>query len=163
MGSYQNRVDDAPRTEQELKTLTRDFEQLNENYRTLLAKKLDAQMTQRMEKRWKGERFRILDPAYIPESHYYPNRTLFTLAGAVIGLIVGLGFAFGVELFDPSVKDQDELAELVPYPVLVTFPSIPNTVASRAERDGRGGGGFGSRADVLELDEWRSRGKASSG
>lgn len=164
MGAYQNRVDDAPRTEQELKTLTRDFEQLNENYKTLLAKKIDAQMTERMEKRWKGERFRILDPAYIPESHYYPNRTLFTLAGAVLGLIVGLGLAFGVELFDPSVKDQDELAELVPYPVLVTFPSIPNTVAtSRAERDGRGGGGFGSRADVLELDEWRSRGKASSG
>jgi succinoglycan biosynthesis transport protein ExoP len=166
MSSYQGRVEDSPRTEQELKTLTRDFDQLNENYKSTLAKKLNAQMAEKMEERWKGERFSVLDPAYVPEEPYFPNRTLFALVGAVAGLIVGLGLAFGAELFDQSVKDQDDLADLIPHPVLVTFPSIPATIGpSRGGRADGGGGGYEARgsADVLELDEWRSRGRASRG
>ena len=42
----QGRVDLAPRIEQRLATLTRDFQKLNENYLALLNKKLDAQMAQ---------------------------------------------------------------------------------------------------------------------
>jgi polysaccharide chain length determinant protein (PEP-CTERM system associated) len=164
MGAYQGRVEDSPRTEQELKTLTRDFDQLNENYKSLLAKKINAQMAEKMEERWKGERFSVLDPAYVPEEPYFPNRTLFALVGAVVGLIIGLSLAFGAELFDQSVKDEADLAELIPQPVLVTFPSIPATIGP--SRGGHsGGGGYTARgsADVLELDEWRSRGRASRG
>jgi polysaccharide biosynthesis transport protein len=64
MGVFQGRVEQAPRSEQEIQILTRDLGKLNENYSQLLTKRLDAQMRQRMEKRWRGERFRILDPAY---------------------------------------------------------------------------------------------------
>ena len=37
-------VEETPRTEQELSTLTRDYEKLNENYTALLSKQLEAQM-----------------------------------------------------------------------------------------------------------------------
>ena len=67
MGGLRARVDDTPRTEQELTTLTRDYEKLRENYAALLAKQMDAQMAGRLERRWRGGRFRMLDPADLPD------------------------------------------------------------------------------------------------
>lgn len=161
MGVYSARVESAPRAEEDLKLLTRDLENLRSNYDKLLTKKLDAQMAERMEKRWRGERYRILEPAYLPESYYYPNRTLFTLGGAILGLLLGLGLAYGVDLFDPTVKTQSELEELISHPVLVTFPSIPNTLPRAV---GRGAVSSRNRsAEVLEINDWRGRGKASGG
>jgi len=124
IADVQARVDRAPRTEQELATLTRDFQKLNENYLALLNKKLDAQMAQKLEERWKGERFRVLDPAYLPEQPFSPNRTLFAGAGLALGLLAGLGLAFGVEFFDRSVKSARQLQAAIPYPVIATITHI---------------------------------------
>ncbi len=159
MAVFQGRVESAPQAEQELKVLTRDLERLNANYDQLLAKKLDAQMTERTEKRWRGERFRVLDPAYAPESPYYPNRMLFTLAGAVFGLLIGLGLAFGTELLDPSIKTQGELEDILAHPVLVTFPTIPDVIPHGPDRVPLGAKGGG--AAILEIDDWRGRDQAS--
>src|SRR5262249_38259373 len=74
IASFQARVEQAPRTEQEMVTLTRDFQKLNENYLALLNKKLDTQLAAKLEQRWQGDRFRILDPANLPEAPFYPNR-----------------------------------------------------------------------------------------
>ena len=64
---FQGRVEETPRTEQELATLTRDYQQLNQNYLDLLRKKMDAQMAERLQDQWKTDNFRILDPAFLPE------------------------------------------------------------------------------------------------
>ena len=77
---FQGRVEDTPRTEQELATLTRDYEQLNQAYLDLLKKKMDAQMAEKLENRWKTDNFRILDPAYLPERPVSPNRWLYLWA-----------------------------------------------------------------------------------
>jgi len=122
----QRRVDLAPRTEQQLATLTRDYQKLNENYMTLLNKKLDAQMAERARDRWKGERFRILDPAYLPEQPISPDRGFFAVLGVFLGLVAGLGLACGIEFLDPTVKDAEELASLQAYPILACIPRIPN-------------------------------------
>jgi polysaccharide biosynthesis transport protein len=90
-------VEETPRTEQELATLTRDYKKLDENYTALLTKQLEAQMSGRLEKRWKGERFRMLDPASLPEKPVFPKPTLFLGLGAVLGLCVGLGAALMAE------------------------------------------------------------------
>jgi polysaccharide chain length determinant protein (PEP-CTERM system associated) len=124
IAALQARVDEAPRTEQLLSSLTRDYQKLSENYLTLLNKKLDAQMAQKLEQRWKGERFRVLDPAYLPEQPFYPNPTLFLMGGLALGLLAGLGLAYVSEFLDRSVKDAGELEDALPYPVLATVPHI---------------------------------------
>jgi len=128
--AFRARVEQAPRTEQELATLTRDYQKLNEHYLTLLNKKLDAQMAAKLEKRWKGEHFRILDPAHLPEGPYSPNRPLLLSVGLVLGLFLGLGTALAAEFLDGSVKDVDDLQELVPYPVLATIPYVSQVEAA---------------------------------
>jgi uncharacterized protein involved in exopolysaccharide biosynthesis len=127
-------VDLAPRTEQELATLTRDFQKLNENYLALLNKKLDAQMAQKLEERWKGERFRILDPAYLPEQPVSPNRLAFALGGLVAGLAAGLLLAGGAELLDRSVKTARQLQDAIPYPVIAIITHIDGRRAAPARR-----------------------------
>ena len=122
MNRFRERVEQAPRTEQELATLTRDYHKLNENYLAMLNKKLDAQMSARVEKRWKGEHFTILDPAHFPEAAYWPNRPLLLGVGIVLGLLIGLGIAMGAEVLDGSVKDIEDLQAIAPYPVLAAIP-----------------------------------------
>jgi polysaccharide chain length determinant protein (PEP-CTERM system associated) len=136
-------VEETPRTEQELSTLTRDYEKLNENYTALLSKQLDAQMSGRLEHRWKGDRFRMLDPASLPEKPVFPSPRLFLALGSVLGLCAGLFAAMMAEYLDPTVKDSDVLQAVQGYPVLASIPHLPDLTASArprlavaSERDG---------------------------
>jgi succinoglycan biosynthesis transport protein ExoP len=123
-------VEDTPRTEQELATLTRDYEKLNDNYTALLSKQLEAQMSGRLEQRWKGERFRMLDPASLPEKPVFPKPPVFLGAGAILGLLLGLAAALVAEYLDPTVKDSEVLQAVQGYPVLASIPHLPDLAAS---------------------------------
>jgi polysaccharide chain length determinant protein (PEP-CTERM system associated) len=124
MGGLRARVDDTPRTEQELTTLTRDYEKLRENYAALLAKQLDAQMAGRLERRWRGGRFRMLDPADLPDKPYFPRPLLILGIGMVAGLLFGLGAAFVAELMDPTVRDAADLQTLQGHKIFACIPHI---------------------------------------
>lgn len=120
------RVEDTPRTEQELANLTRDYNQLSENYTALLNKQLEAQMAGRLEQRWKGDRFRMLDPAFLPEKPDSPRPFRILGLGLILGLLAGFATAVGLELADPTVKDAEQLQALVHYPVLARIPHVPS-------------------------------------
>jgi polysaccharide chain length determinant protein (PEP-CTERM system associated) len=118
IGDLQGRVDRSPRTEQELATLTRDYQKLNEHYLALLNKKLDAQMAERLERRWKGEHFRILDPAYLPERPVSPKRMRILLLAMLAGLGAGLGLAFAADFMTDSFRHPADLEAAVGFPLL---------------------------------------------
>jgi uncharacterized protein involved in exopolysaccharide biosynthesis len=74
IGLYQRRIEDTPKREQELVLLSRDYEMLKTNYQSLLDKNLQAQMAENLERKQKGEQFKILDPAVVPEKPIKPDR-----------------------------------------------------------------------------------------
>ena len=115
---YQARVESTPRTEQETAALVRDNQKLKDNYLKLLTTRQEAQMAARLEERWKGERFRVLDPAHLPDRPYFPNRPLFAAGGLLIGLFVGLGLTLVSENFDHSIRDLTELQATVNFDVI---------------------------------------------
>jgi uncharacterized protein involved in exopolysaccharide biosynthesis len=147
IGGLQDRVEGTPRVEQELATLTRDFKKLNDNYLALLSKKLDAQMAEKLEERWKGEHFRVLDPAHLPERPFAPKRSRYLLLGLLLGSLVGLGLALAAEVLDHSVRNAAELKEVLPYPVLAVIPRVGASRPGglRGARP-RGGGRVGMKA-----------------
>jgi uncharacterized protein involved in exopolysaccharide biosynthesis len=172
IATFQARVEQAPRTEQEIVTLTRDFQKLNENYLALLNKKLDAQMAAKLEQRWQGDRFRILDPANFPEYPFYPNRLLFLLFGILSGLAAGVGVALAADFLDHSIRNVRELEETLPFPVLAHLPLItvrnPGAASGRSSRGGprrdrppSSGEGSSGPAAVAYLD--RARGERRQG
>jgi uncharacterized protein involved in exopolysaccharide biosynthesis len=120
------RVEETPRTEQELSNLTRDYNKLSDNYTALLSKQLEAQMAGRLEQRWKGDRFRVLDPAHLPEKPDSPRPKRIIALGLLAGLFAGLGLALLLEILDPTVKDVQQLETLLPYPVLARIPHLPD-------------------------------------
>jgi len=132
--ALQARIDATPRVEQELTTITRDFGNLKENYLGLVNKKLDAQMAAKLEERWQGERFRVLDPAHVPDRPFFPNQTLFVTVGIVLGLLVGLGGAVLAEFLDHSVKNVAELEATVAYPLLAAVPYIRPTGSQKLQK-----------------------------
>ena len=125
IAAFQARVEAAPRREQEILVLTRDYQKLSENYTQLLTKKLDAEMAARLEQQQGGRQFRVLDPASLPERPSFPNPNLFALAGAIAGLLVGAGLAVVVDALDPTLKDPDEAAAVLGLPLLAVIPFVP--------------------------------------
>ncbi len=124
IASFQNRVEVAPRREQEILGLMRDYKKLSDNYSQLLDKKLDAELASRLEAQQKGQQFRVLDPAYMPETPSFPNRVLFAIGGAIAGLLLGLGLAITIDVLDPTMKDAEGVAAAFTVPVLAVIPFV---------------------------------------
>jgi polysaccharide chain length determinant protein (PEP-CTERM system associated) len=122
--AFQARVDSAPRREQELLVLMRDYKKLSENYAQLLSKKLDAEMAARLEQQQGGRQFRILDPASLPARPSFPNPSLFALAGTILGLLLGAGLAVVVDKLDSTLKDADDAATALGLPLLAVIPFV---------------------------------------
>lgn len=124
MTRLQARVEGAPRVEQQLGALTRDYSQLRESYLQLLQKQIDARMAEQLERRWKGARFKILDPANVPDEPFFPPRMLMAFAGLVGGLGLGLLTAFGADFLDHSFKNPDQLEQALNMPLLAVIPRL---------------------------------------
>ena len=94
----QGRLGNLPVREQEIAQVVRDYEISKANYRSLLDKRLAADMSTDMERRQKSERFTLLDPAQVPERPTKPNRPLLNGFGCGFGLVLALAVGFGLEL-----------------------------------------------------------------
>lgn len=119
---YQIKVEETPKREQELLSLNRDYENQKSLYDSLLTRKLEAEIAVSMEKKQKGEQFRIVDPAKMPTIPVKPDLRKIMLMTLALGLGLGGGLAFLVETMDTSYKTPEEIKEDVQLPVLVTLP-----------------------------------------
>jgi polysaccharide chain length determinant protein (PEP-CTERM system associated) len=121
---YQRRIEETPRREQELVLLTRDYDLLKSNYQSLLDKRIQAQMAENLERKQKGEQFKILDPARLPEKPIKPNRNKILLIGALGGVVLGLGLTWFRESLDQSFRTVSELEDDLGISVLATIPNL---------------------------------------
>ncbi len=108
----QARMETMPMREQEMSQTDRDVLMYRDNYKSLLEKKMSADMAADLEKRQKSERFTILDPARMPEKPFRPNRAGILGGGFAAGIGLGLVMIFLCELRDKSVKKEDEVTRI---------------------------------------------------
>jgi polysaccharide chain length determinant protein (PEP-CTERM system associated) len=121
---YQRRLEMTPKREQELALITRDYETTREMFRSLLAKRGEADIAAELEQRQKGEKFRVIEQARLPERPAGPNRIRLL----IVGLVLALGAA-GVavvlaEQVDTSYRRAEEVRATAGVPVLSTIPRI---------------------------------------
>ena len=131
IGTYQTRVDNVPRREQEFTELSRDYQSTRELYGSLMKRYEEAQLAETMEQTQKGEQFRVVDPALPNSQPAAPNRLrllLMTFAGAV-GL--GIASALVAEHLDTSFHTLDDLRAFSKAPVLVSIPRIVSAKDAR--------------------------------
>jgi uncharacterized protein involved in exopolysaccharide biosynthesis len=121
---YQTRIERSPQIEQELAILTRNYENTQNGYETLLQKKLDAEQSDKLEKEHREEQFKVLDPATVPEVPFKPNKAKILLVGFVLALTSGLGLCFVVETMDQSFHAARDVESYLGLPVLISIPSM---------------------------------------
>ncbi|MBI5575807.1 MAG: hypothetical protein HY896_05530 [Deltaproteobacteria bacterium] len=122
ISSYQAKVEKTPKREQDMISLTRDYENLKRSYEDLLKRKLEADVSQNMERRQKGEQFQILDPANMPDQPFKPNRLLIFGIAIMSALGVGFGGTIGLEIMDPTLRGVKEFKNFFELPVLASIP-----------------------------------------
>ncbi len=125
---YEKRVEETPKNEQILASLTRDYNMTQQSYQSLLGKRLEAQLSANMEKRQKGEQFRVIDPANLPEKPFKPNRKMLVLIGIFLGLGCGLGLVYTVEYMSPVFRKPEDFIGMIDIPVLATIPRYSDLV-----------------------------------
>ncbi len=136
--SYDRRIESTPIVEQELSALLRDYEITKHNYDALLDKKQNATISKSFEAREVGERFRLLDPANLPQDPIKPNKAKVSLAGLFLSLAAGIGAAFVRDKFDRSIRKPVELERVTGAPVLAYIPDFNEEVAAYYKYGGKG-------------------------
>ncbi|MBF0467969.1 MAG: protein GumC [Desulfamplus sp.] len=124
---YQQRVEDTPKREQELLSLKRDYSNIQEVFSSLLNRKLEAELSVNMEKKQKGEQFRILDHARLPEKPISPDVRKLLIFSLAAGLGCGGGIIFLLELLDGSIRRNDDIEKKIGLPILAAIPPLKRT------------------------------------
>lgn len=122
--SLEQRMEQMPIREQELSTLLRDYETTNKRYQALLANKESAKITEQMEKRQKGEQFRVLDPANLPIKPVKPDPLRVFLGGIVAGLALGGGTIWWLDFRNLPFRRPEEIESSLGLPMLASIPHM---------------------------------------
>ena len=120
----EKRVDKFPEVEQELLILERDYNNLKNTYTMLLDKRLHARVTENMEKRQQGGKFRILDPASFPRSPSIPNRPKVLVLGFLFGSVLGVGISIMRERLAPQFRGPEDVELLIGPQLLAAIPDF---------------------------------------
>lgn len=134
IAGYQRRVEETPKREQEFQQMARDYETTKELYRSLRSRYEEALLGESMEQHQRGELFRIVEPAIMPDGPAAPKIGRL----ALLGLMASLGLAalavMVAEQVDTSFHSLDDLRGYVQAPVAATIPRIVTAADERRHR-----------------------------
>lgn len=134
IASYEARIENAPKLQQELQQLSGDYESTKERYQTLSKRYEEAELADSLEQGQSVEQFRILDAAIPPRVPAAPNRIRLLILGFLGSLALAFGAVVLTEKFDTSFHSVDELRAFVRVPTLATIRLIPTQTAARRRR-----------------------------
>lgn len=106
--------------------LMRDLDNQKTKYKELIAKSLEAKLSQNLEVEQKAEKFTLLEPPRVPEKPEKPNRIKILFVGFLFSVFGGLGAGFLTETMDNSIRNHDALTQLMGAEPLVVIPYIQN-------------------------------------
>lgn len=142
IASVERKIGQSPRREQEMISLIRDYENQKKSYDDLLKKKLEADVSQNLEKRQKGSQFQILDPANLPEEPFQPDRKKVMAVSLLLALVLGFGGTIAWEAMDLRLRDVRDFRHLYKVPILGYIPVFQDQQYQR-ERSVRRAAVFG--------------------
>ena len=94
-----------------------------------MAKRLQAKISEDLEKKQQAEQFRIVDPANLPTKPAKPNRPLVISVGGVIGAGCGVGLILLLHHTHPALRKSEDVSRVFGIPVLVTIPRYRSHVS----------------------------------
>jgi hypothetical protein len=117
-------IEETPKRQEELSTLERDLRMMHRQYESLLVKMQNARMAENLERKQKGEQFRVLNTAQIPTNPIEPNRSKLILFSFFLSFMFGMALGVLVEVSDHSLRDSASAQSLIGLPMLATIPKL---------------------------------------
>ncbi len=124
---YQKKVEDTPKREQDLLSLKRDYGNIKDVFNSLLDRKLEAELAVNMEKKQKGEQFRILDHARVPEKPISPDIKKIIVFSLAAGMGAAAGIIFLLEIFNAAIRWDEDIETKLGLPILASIPPMRKT------------------------------------
>jgi len=116
----------------QLVRLQRDVE-LQESLYSQLKEKYQETLIQESGK---VEEVTILKPAITPEQPFnIPSKLMIVVTGIVMGLVIGVVFAFLAEVFDTSMGTIEDVEELLNVSVLGVIPQLDDEIKEQLRAD----------------------------
>ncbi|RPH48451.1 MAG: hypothetical protein EHM85_17020 [Desulfobacteraceae bacterium] len=129
LNRFRARIERVPLREQEMASLIREYEKMKESYETLYKKSQAAQQAENLEVRQKGEQFKIIDPARLPEKPFSPDIPKVFLIGLVLCLGCSIGMVIIREQMDTTFHDAGDVEAAIGLRVIATIPKIEREAA----------------------------------
>jgi polysaccharide chain length determinant protein (PEP-CTERM system associated) len=129
IGSYQSRVESAPRVEQQMVSLQREYDLERASYGDLSQKKQAALLAEDLQRKQGGEQFAVLAPAGLPREPSKPKPARVMLMAIAAGLVLGGALVMGREYLDRSVHDARGFRDEFELPVLAEIPRIEPVIS----------------------------------
>jgi polysaccharide chain length determinant protein (PEP-CTERM system associated) len=143
--ALQGRMDTLPVREQELTALSRDYEIAKANYKSLLDKRIAADMATDLEHRQQGERFTMIDPAQPPAKPFSPDRLAWAGLGCALSLLIAVVAGVAREMKRNVLLGEWEL----PPDIAILGRITAIVPAAEAALGGRASAGAGSPEPAL--------------
>lgn len=124
MTQMQSRIEQTPKVELELNSLSSGLKVLQEQADGYQKKATDAAASLELERQNQGSQFRALDRARVPSRPDSPNRPLLILLGGGMGMALGLLMIIGLDILFRPFLDEQDLARFSGVPVLVSIPHL---------------------------------------
>jgi polysaccharide chain length determinant protein (PEP-CTERM system associated) len=121
---FQSRIAAVPQRQLELQQLSEGYNNVKAVLERLTDNKLQADMASNMEVKQKGEQFKVLDPASLPDKPVAPNRLRLVAAGFLGGGGFGAGLVLLLDLLNRGFRSREDAAEVLGIPVLGVIPNI---------------------------------------
>lgn len=122
----------APAVLEQIGQLQQKLDGLNEQYRGVSGRLLQAKAGVKAENEQLGERLSLVDPPVVPEKPTFPNRWLFSGGGVGAGLALGLVLIFAVELLRRPIRDPAMLTSFFGEAPIGVIPTIARRSASKS-------------------------------
>ena len=134
VADFQSRIDSVPSLESEWIALSRDYDTLNETYKTLLTKSEESKVAANLERRQIGEQFRILDQARVTGAAVGAQRLQTNAVAVVLGLLIGIGIVGGREVIKSVFHSEADVVGALSMPVLAFVPEVETTEAQQSAK-----------------------------
>lgn len=114
----QAQLEELPQDELELARLQRELELNDRSYRMMKDKHQSALLAEAEQ----VSDVTVLSYANVPTVPISPKKNLNKITGAIVGIILGVVFAFVLENFDTSIGTIEDVEQIVKLPVVGVIP-----------------------------------------
>ena len=137
LAEYEQRLLLTPQVESEYRALVRKYENASMRFQTIKNKQMTAEVGKELEKERKGEKFTLIEPAFVPEEPVSPNRPAIIFLSLVLALGAGFGSAAVSESMDSAVRGAKGVVAILNTAPLAVIPYLGNAAETSGQKKRR--------------------------